>query len=162
MPEVNIAEAATLLGTSTDTVRRRIKRGELNARRVEAGRLLVTVPDGCDAVPPASPSLSLLGNGLNELVHVQAELEKTQAVLEETRRHRDDLSLVVAQLNQHLEAAQVERAELRRLLAGAQNQLSTLLALPSSAGHLPTGAEQRPKASAQQVLSRRWWQFWRS
>ncbi len=135
MPEVSLAEAATLLGTSTDTVRRRIKRGELNARRVKAGRLLVTVPDGC---------------------------EDAQAMLEETRRHRDDLSLVVAQLNQHLEAAQVERAELRRLLAGAQNQLSTLLALPSSAGHLPTGAEQRPKSHAQQVPSRHWWQFWRS
>ncbi len=162
MPEVSIAEAATLLGTSTDTVRRRIKRGELNARRVGAGRLLVTVPDGCEDVPPASPSLSLLGNGSRELVSLQAELEKAQALLEETCRHRDDLSLVVAQLNQHLEAAQVERAELRRLLAGAQNQLSTLLALPSSAGHLPTGAEQRPKPSAQQALGKRWWQFWRS
>ena len=56
MAEVGIAAAAAALGVSGDTVRRRIKRGELVSRRTAGGRVLVTVPDHLvgTAIPAAS------------------------------------------------------------------------------------------------------------
>lgn len=45
MPELTMAEAAVALGVHLDTIRRRIRRGELAVRRDERGRNLVMVPD---------------------------------------------------------------------------------------------------------------------
>lgn len=64
MPSVTIREAAALLGVSTDTIRRRLARGELTGQQVHAGgrggfTWYVDVPDAdappSTAVVPAAP-----------------------------------------------------------------------------------------------------------
>ncbi len=100
--------------------------------------------------------------------------DEIRALLEETRRHRDELSAIVTQLHQHLEAAQVERSELRRLLSQAQSLIAALVPplspaaqAPSIAEHLPSSmvaeARQAPNGHApavEQAPRRPWWQFW--
>jgi hypothetical protein len=68
MAELLLVEAAAALGVSVDTVRRRIKRGELQARIDGQGRLLVHLVD----VPTATPS-----NGHTAAEHVHSSLPST-------------------------------------------------------------------------------------
>jgi len=88
MQEVTIAEAAKSLGTSIDTIRRRIGKGELKARKVPSSHgemYLVELPEG--VTPPADN-----GNLPEKAVENTLELEtlrKTISILEtelESRR----------------------------------------------------------------------------
>ncbi len=177
MPEVSIAQAAALLGTSTDTIRRRIKRGELQAYKASDGHLVVDMPEaastGHPEASPTSPTPAISEVGA-ELVRLQAELEHTRAMLDETRRHRDDLQGVIATLKAQLEATQealqqdaIERAELRRLLGNAQQQVGLLLPAPSNdAEHVQGTAEHTHSSTAQPASGgqgwRRWWPWGRA
>jgi excisionase family DNA binding protein len=56
--EISITDAATILKVSVDTVRRRIKQGELKAHKVASPHgetYLVEIPDGIVPVPSESP-----------------------------------------------------------------------------------------------------------
>jgi excisionase family DNA binding protein len=52
---LSIAEAATHLGVSMDTIRRRIRRNEIVAQRDNAGKWFVLVPAERPAAPDSSP-----------------------------------------------------------------------------------------------------------
>ena len=52
MPELGIGDTATALGVSVDTVRRRMKRGELPARKTPDGRWLVIPTAGAGTLRP--------------------------------------------------------------------------------------------------------------
>jgi len=125
MAEVGIAAAAAALGVSGDTVRRRIKRGELVSRRTAGGRVLVTVPDdlvgtaGASAIPAATTPAGVDPGPL------RMELEHTRAMLGEVRRR-------AGALERQVERDAEEREQLRRLLANAQQQLGLLLPAPNT------------------------------
>ena len=94
--EVPLSEAASRLGVSVDTVRRRLRTGELAGRQV-GRRTIVSLPEA-QAVPARRASDELLA---------------------EVRADRDRLVAQVEALNRQLEAASAERAELRAMLAQA-------------------------------------------
>lgn len=104
MEEVTIAEAAQRLGMSTDSVRRRISRGELKARKVNSSHgemYLVEVPD--DA-PQSYTALQ----GKEEITQALETLRKAMSIMET-----------------ELEARRREVQELHVLLQQAQAALPT-------------------------------------
>jgi chromosome segregation ATPase len=140
MREVSVPIAAALLRVHEDTIRRRIARGALQARRGERGKLLVQIPDAdaagaaearggaAEALPPQDESERL-----------RSELGHAQAMLAEVQAQRDALL-------RQVEQDAIERAELRRLLGNAQQQLGELAralppALPEATQDARTRAE---------------------
>ncbi len=169
MTAVSIPDAAERLGVSIDTVRRRVRRGELLAERNTRGHWRVMFPD--DVPMPAYGDDSTIhthayatqdDQPMHEVSSVQmdaslsdraasaspiksdrasAEIERdflhTRGLLAEVQRQRDQLETQVAALNAQAERADMERAELRRLLA------QSMLALPphTSVAHQPSGMD---------------------
>lgn len=80
--EVSLSEAASRLGVSVDTVRRRLKSGELAGRQV-GRRTLVSLPDGAR----------------------RPERRTEDALLAEVRADRDRLAAMVDTLLRQLDAA---------------------------------------------------------
>ncbi|HLC23673.1 MAG TPA: helix-turn-helix domain-containing protein, partial [Dehalococcoidia bacterium] len=72
MAELTISEAAVALGVSVDTIRRKIKRGELRARQDNKGRYLVAVE-----APPrgAAPAVAGLPENAAETARLRLDLE---------------------------------------------------------------------------------------
>jgi hypothetical protein len=102
MQEVTIAEAAKCLGKSTDSIRRRIAKGELKARKVPSphGEIyLVELPDD------ATPGTPVAEDEEDNTIAVEA-MRKTISILET-----------------ELESRRREVQELHVLLQQAQKQL---------------------------------------
>ena len=164
MAELGMVEAAAALGVSVDTIRRRIKAGALGARHDERGRLLVTIPDpvepgarqgepdtwhrlaashapvtGSDAAkpPPADPEATPTGDA-PQAARAGPSAEHAQELLDEVRRQRDQLEAQVEAQRRQLDAAEVERSELRRLLALAmQGRALAEPATPDTGAPMP-------------------------
>jgi excisionase family DNA binding protein len=98
MGEVSLSEAASRLGVSVDTVRRRLRSGQL-AGRQSGRRLLVTLPGTSAAGRPRAEPAELL---------------------DEIRAERDRLAALVGLLVRQLESESTER---RRLLALVERSL---------------------------------------
>lgn len=90
MPALTIAEASARLGVSPDTIRRRISRGELPARK-EKGKYLVEItpaPDPPVATAPAGPAAGteVAASGTPAMSMVQGDetgdLRRTISILE--------------------------------------------------------------------------------
>jgi hypothetical protein len=91
MPSVTIRDAATMLGVSPDTIRRRLARGELTGQQVHSGgragfTWYVDLPDadaapepGALAVPAVVPAASDLQRQLDDL---RAERDRLLAIIE--------------------------------------------------------------------------------
>jgi excisionase family DNA binding protein len=142
MAEVTIAQAAATLGVSDDTIRRRIKAGELDAREDERGRKLVTLPD---ETPPTATAAD--GASTTTANHVQEWLT-------DVRAERDRLAEQVRFLAQQLDASTTAQSQLRELLAREQ---SRTLALP--APHVaPQEDAVAPHHAPQEPARQRWWQ----
>ncbi len=124
MPDVTLEQAAMVLGVSVDTVRRRIRLGQLTAHREATGRSLVTVP--------AAPALPADIDRLRQQERDQFDaLKRDCAHLSETLH---ELRREQAQLREHntvlaglLVNADEAQSELRSLLATAQQQIDRLL-----------------------------------
>jgi excisionase family DNA binding protein len=119
MAEMTIAEAAAALGLSVDTVRRRIRAGQLESRTDPRGRVVVQVekPLPGDA-EQAAPDPR------------QVELEQ------ELARLREQLSVTLAErdwLRSRVESAERERERLQLLLGNSQQQFERLLPGPVEA-----------------------------
>jgi hypothetical protein len=150
MAQFTIPEAAAELRVSIDTVRRRIRAGELYAQLDSRGRYLVEIPNREPAPeapaepppPPAPPAASppppppppqAPAQAQAPTVRIEApaapstEVAHLKELLEEIRRQRDSLLEEVAAGRRQLEEATQERAELRRLLANTQAPLTRLL-----------------------------------
>jgi hypothetical protein len=157
MPEFTIRDAAAHFGVSADTIRRRIRRGELPTRRDARGWHLVIVPDAGDAhgtaarpmqgdaLPQAAPTAEL-GHLHEEIAYLRAALEREQQASAELRR--------MLNLEQQTVAAA---------------QQATLLAAPGDA-QMPPQAPERPEnppatPETMQTPSpqkpRSWWRRWR-
>jgi hypothetical protein len=117
MPELGIPEYAAHLGVSADTVRRRIRAGEIPARRDARGRYVVLVPDEEADELQAAPMQR------DDVVVVRRELLHAQELAEAERRRGDELAIA-------LEAANKGQDELRVLLLRQSEQLARLLPAP--------------------------------
>ncbi len=107
-PELTLAEAAAALGVSEQTVRRRIKSGELVARRDASGRYRV-VPLLCGASDEAREALFAWAD---EVMRMEAALQETRERLKRAEALQTVLS---TELDQAREAEAVAQAELSGL-----------------------------------------------
>ena len=113
MQEVTIAEAARCLGMSIDSIRRRIAKNELKARKVPSphGEIyLVELPD--DAVPAPDPAAT--GEKEDNTVAIEA-MRKTISILEieleARRREVQELHVLLQQAQKQLPAGKTEDAK---------------------------------------------------
>src|SRR5688500_2438517 len=115
MAELLLVEAAAALGVSVDTIRRRVKRGELAAHADGQGRLLVALPD--DAMQPPSTASSAAEHAPSSAVQA-AEQVLSSAQHDAQQRLADAQQARLEALRDQLDAAQSEvsflRDELRR------------------------------------------------
>ena len=163
MAEITITEAASTLGVSPETIRRRVRRGELPSRKDERGRYLLDVELG---LPPlsaiASNDATLHAAGLlrlrQELDQAVREIGHRDELLEEARKRTERAERESDRLQQQLAAATVRELQLL-----VQEELHALVAAPE------VQAAQTEGAPAGSVLARpaarrgrkRWWQVWR-
>lgn len=134
MAEVTIAQATRALGVSYDTIRRRIRKGELLGRRVRMRQgmvWLVEIPDAPEDAP-ASDS------------NAPRTPETVAGELSALREH-------VATLREQLDARTREVRELHVLLQGLQR------ALPSPRQE----PEQAPAVAGAAPRHVPWWAVWR-
>ena|SRR3990172_3986671 len=150
MAELTISEAAVALGVSVDTIRRKIKRGELRARQDNKGRYMVAVE-----APPggAAPSVAGVPGDAAETARLRLGLEHAEAMVAELRHQREVLEGELQGARQAMQDAATERSELRRLLGNAQMQLRALLPGPAE------GEAQKPGFVAERRPKRWWWPF---
>ena len=150
MAELTISEAAVALGVSVDTIRRKIKRGELRARQDNKGRYLVAVE-----APPrgAAPAVAGAPGNAAETARLRLDLEHAEAMVAELRHQREVLEGELQGARQAMQDAATERSELRRLLGNAQMQLRALLPGPAE------GEAQKPGFVAERRPKRWWWPF---
>ncbi len=111
MQEVTIAEAAKCLGKSTDSIRRRIAKGELKARKVPSphGEIyLVELPDDVTATPSVSDDKE------DNPIAVEA-MRKTISILETElearRREVQELHVLLQQAQKQLPPGKAEGVE---------------------------------------------------
>ena len=118
---LSLAEAATALHCSVDTVRRRIKRGEITAKQVATQRgpawrvLLGSLPGNLPPVEHVAPQPAehaADGAGMVALVHLVGRLQ------EENRTLAGQVGFLQAQMQQAHET-------IRALQAGAEHEPST-------------------------------------
>ena len=105
---VGIADAALRLGVSADTIRRRIKRGQLSASRDNTGKLWLILTDG---LAKASASLPM-----QPAAYAPMQMEQS-ALIAELHEH-------VASLRNELGHAHSERDRLLTMLEHAQAALA--------------------------------------
>lgn len=133
VPELTIPEAAAALGVSVDTIRRRIKAGELPARTDERGRYRVTVEDAPDWMMADAYRADATGIDAGEAERLRLELEHARELLDAERRHNETLRTQLEHAQHAQQRDAEERGELRRLLGNAQMQLAGLLPAPREA-----------------------------
>jgi predicted site-specific integrase-resolvase len=133
VPSLPLADAAAALGVSVDTVRRRIRRGALEAAKDERGRYVVEVAE--DAAPMALPS----HGDAAEVAVLRERVTRLEAELEARRREA--------------EAAEVAQREMRALVSQAQS-LQLRLMGGGSSGSLAGGDATM---TGTQPPRRRWW-----
>jgi septal ring factor EnvC (AmiA/AmiB activator) len=166
MPDVTLPEAAAALGVSIDTIRRRIKRGDLLARKDGAGRYVVTIDtDAAQAHAHDAAAAAAVAEQQSEADRLRLELAHARELVEELRRQRETLDTQLAAHRHQIEQDAIERAELRRLLGNAQQQLAHLLPAPMQ-GAPPEGAPGRERERDGDNHHRHevhapWWRFWR-
>ena len=181
--EVTIKEAADRLGVSVDTVRRRLKAGELAGRQEPHGasgyRWLVQLPDDtpaehgppgeiAEALRAAAAASAAISAEAFELADARARIEGLERLIDELAGQRDKLE---TERDDWKDAARRESEaarELRVLLKGAQDSTRALTATlephtspelrdtphgPQAAPDAPHGAA--PAVSAWERL-RRW------
>jgi hypothetical protein len=142
MPDLSLAEAASTLGISVETVRRRIKRGQLASHHDAEGHVLVTVP-GSDG----QMAVNGLADARQDDRQRQADASQDAAASVFHRELVDALKAHIADLQQRLDASEQAEAELRRLLGMA-------LQRPTLPAPEPTSHDVR--------LPRPWWRrLWR-
>jgi hypothetical protein len=105
--ELTLTEAAALLGTTTQTLRRRIQRDEIQTRRDSRGRLRV--------IPLLGVSAELAEDAVNDAQATVARL------FEEMKRLREDL----AQVQSQRDALSEELTGAREALVWAQDELAS-------------------------------------
>lgn len=154
--EVPLVEAARLLNTTPEALRKRLQRGKSMRGHKRDGEWYVRLPAavasrGQDAGSPPSGRVQdaaqdTAGHGLDVSTPLLAEL----------RHQRDQLEATVGDLRARLDAREQAEAELRRLLALALQQR----ALPAPTSVSSRSASDPDETTQPCVVSRPWWQRW--
>lgn len=118
MAELGIVAAAQALGVSADTVRRRVKRGEIPAHRDAIGRWWINLEAPIDPLPrPAAPTVAPRTLSARPAYQkMQRDLEQARALTTELQRHVVFLEQVVLGQQRQLEERAQAEADLRLLL----------------------------------------------
>jgi excisionase family DNA binding protein len=129
-----VDEAAKLLGISPDAVRKRIRRGKLEARQGNDGLLRALIPSDVlldkDGTPPDTS-----GHVLDSLGQERTETERWRALAEER-------GMALAHAGGELAAGQRTEAALRELVEELRTQVSR---------------ERGRRREAEAKLARPWW-----
>lgn len=155
---VPLKQAAKRLGISTDTVRRRIKSGSLEAEKratPQGGEWWVTLPDDAPGEDPDTMQEAGDAAQAVELAVLRARLIELEARAAELRDERD------AWRDQATASREAE-AQLRVLVQQAQALAGALPAGGASgeqAYAAPHDAHAPANAEDQQARSRPWWRF---
>jgi excisionase family DNA binding protein len=171
MPEFSLAEAAGVLGVSTDTVQRRLRKGDLEGHKDTAGRWRVLLPNESlgDHAPHRAADAP---QALADTNRLQLELEHTRALVDELRSRVEEQARRMEGYEERAHQDSEERAELRRLLGNAQMQLQAYLPAPRDeySGRQPPEHEQPEPVPVKEqeptVLprdegqKRPWWKLW--
>jgi hypothetical protein len=122
---VTVAEAAQALGISVNAVKLRLRRGTLVSYRDDEGHVRVVLPDRVGDVPTPTPTplRPRPRTDTSDTTGDEGELARIRAVLVEVQRQRDHLEQQVTALTARLDTEATERAEMRRLIAGALQRL---------------------------------------
>ena len=118
MKEVTIAEAAKCLGISTDTIRRRISKGELQARKVPSphgDQYMVEIPDEIYAASQDN------NDNCAEIDILRKTISILETELEARRREVQELHVLLQQAQAALPSSKERSSKLswwRRLLPG--------------------------------------------
>ena len=167
--EVTIREAADRLGVSVDTVRRRLKAGELEGRQEPHGasgyRWLVQLPDDAPAETPAPAPPSA---DAYELADARTRIEGLERLIDELAGQRDKLGIERDDWKDAARRESEAARELRVLLKGAQDSTRALTATlephtspePRDTPHGPQAAPDAPHGDAPAMSAwerlRRW------
>src|SRR5215203_4702712 len=116
---LSVADAAARLGISTDTVRRKLKRGQLQAKRDNHGQWWVEVP--ADA-KPAEPMQHAAYEPRTDPVGALTEELRSQIA-----RLRTDLDAAYAREAVERERHAIEVARIEALLAAERSRVDELL-----------------------------------
>ena len=158
---ISIKEAGERFGVSADTIRRRLKRGEIVGRKESTAQgftWVIEVPANLEAAQPEQATSAHGGSDAFELVQLRervAGLERLTTELAEDRNAWRE------------QAARSEESarELRILVQQAQALAQALPAGESfhhdedKASSVPPGSEQENKSTA--GILRRQWRFWK-
>lgn len=120
---VPIQEAAVRLGLSIEAVRKRARRGSLTATKID-GHWFIALPDDGPDVLDGTPHAARDGTSPRPAALPANNADVLQARVAEIEAHNRTLLAQIAIKDRQLEQAEVERAELRRLLGNAQMQIA--------------------------------------
>ena len=146
--QLTIAQVAAALGLSARTIRRRIKAGEVSARKQSRGKQEVWMIDGAELARYAQATGQVLtiaaDNGRQQVANAEA-VNMTEGGVS-TVNHRQTAA-DLDKLRSALAAVTEERDFLRQILANVTK------ALPAH--------KEEPPAEEQRPQRRRWWAPWR-
>ncbi len=164
MPYVSIKEAAEALGVSQDTIRRRIKAGEIPAQQEPMGsgyRWLVDVPEDAaeDAAQARGPTHTATAEGQAvELSAAALELERLRTEVAGLERLVSEVSADRDHWREHAHRSQVMAETAQRLAERAQPPVLPAGATePAERSELPTPAHHRPKAALRASATGAYW-----
>ncbi len=143
MPRLTITETANRLNLSPDSIRRRIRKGELQAQRDNKGQWWLELPD--DAAPGVAPEEPLGSVASASIAPPNAPMQVPSDALADLRGQVADL---IGRLDRAESAHKAERAE---LLAAAKAERNRLLALIEVLAGRSAATPAQPNAAADQV-----------
>lgn len=164
---LDLAAAAAALSTTPEALRLRIKRGTLPGRKQD-NRWYVCVPSS-DRAPALADDQSAPTPTDQPISHRPVATDRSQPIetnqppadddqsppSSDYTRDRDELIAElrsrISFLEQQMEQAAIERAELRRLIAAALSRVP----------QLPPASTDSPDRTMPAIQPRPWWAFWR-
>lgn len=136
-PELTLPEAAVLLGTSVESVRRRIKAGRIQAFRDDRGRVRIraSVP-ASETEPAEAASLNSLWEELKltkqELAAATSQTEELRQELGLAHFHRREAQQELQSLQNQTQELRDELETARQALEHTQNELASMWRVMSS------------------------------
>ena len=170
-----LAEAAHALGTTPDALRKRVRRGQVEAVRDNLGRLKVWVPAPAGADRLSSPVRNVqAGRGQAQAGQAADLASLVQAVVQPLRDHIDTLQAGLCQAHQEAREARQEAAQARDRadalidrLGGLERTLGAVEADRDRLRRKIAAAEGRHQTEVQilkievEQARRPWWRRWR-
>lgn len=147
MARIGITEAAARLGVSADTIRRRLRKGELAATRDNHGQWFLDLADDAPLAVPMQPANKCLAPAV--LAPAYAPMQAADAAL------ADALRAQVADLTARLDRTEAREADLRAA-AERQGRELTAAGLRTAIAETEARALREALAEARRPAWRRW------